>query len=272
MAYSPTLMRWMQQDPRGYVDGLNRYQPLKENPIRLLDPEGTEIFVYPSEQVDDAGAVVAAAFQKVLGKAADIYSEKVGHWTRASVWNHPTPPFDNDWHWENKWVTDYWVIKYKNPKKCGGQSAAAFGRFKEAVDSGRTLKVFLGDKGPSGGSLESNGYGVTDPNGIFGSFGIVYTKWANSYVDYRYLTTHNVTVQGETERQVADPFEIVLWHEVVGHGGNYIAGRPDEHGQTTPKYPGYDIIIGVENLGRDAWNEANPTEKPLGEAMHMYTP
>jgi RHS repeat-associated protein len=36
--YSPTLGRWMQPDPLGYVDGLNRYVYVKGRPNELLDP------------------------------------------------------------------------------------------------------------------------------------------------------------------------------------------------------------------------------------------
>jgi RHS repeat-associated protein len=38
---SPTLGRWMQQDPLGYVDSMNVYEYLRDNPTNLLDPQGT---------------------------------------------------------------------------------------------------------------------------------------------------------------------------------------------------------------------------------------
>ena len=42
MSYSPTLGRWIQADPKGYVDGLNTYQGYLSNPATLWDPMGTE--------------------------------------------------------------------------------------------------------------------------------------------------------------------------------------------------------------------------------------
>jgi RHS repeat-associated protein len=38
--YSPTLGGWLQQDPAGYVDGLNRYQDVSSNPTDRIDPLG----------------------------------------------------------------------------------------------------------------------------------------------------------------------------------------------------------------------------------------
>jgi hypothetical protein len=42
MSYSPSLGRWLQQDPLGYVDGANLYQSFDDNPINQSDPEGLE--------------------------------------------------------------------------------------------------------------------------------------------------------------------------------------------------------------------------------------
>jgi RHS repeat-associated protein len=39
-AYSPTLQRWMQEDPLGYVDGASLYEYVRSNPHRSHDPMG----------------------------------------------------------------------------------------------------------------------------------------------------------------------------------------------------------------------------------------
>lgn len=38
--YSPTLGRWMQQDPAGYVDGANLYEFVGDSPVDRTDPSG----------------------------------------------------------------------------------------------------------------------------------------------------------------------------------------------------------------------------------------
>ena len=38
--YSPTLGRFMQRDPAGYVDGVNLYAYVVNNPLLYIDPEG----------------------------------------------------------------------------------------------------------------------------------------------------------------------------------------------------------------------------------------
>jgi RHS repeat-associated protein len=41
--YSPSLARWLEPDPIGYVDGLNVYQYEKGSPNRFRDPKGTTV-------------------------------------------------------------------------------------------------------------------------------------------------------------------------------------------------------------------------------------
>jgi hypothetical protein len=41
MSYSPTLGRWIQTDPEGYVDGLNLQEYVRSNPVGMVDPAGT---------------------------------------------------------------------------------------------------------------------------------------------------------------------------------------------------------------------------------------
>lgn len=56
MAYSPTLGRWTQADPTGYVDGMNLFEGLVSNPITNLDPLGTQA-TKPTTQPGDWGGL-----------------------------------------------------------------------------------------------------------------------------------------------------------------------------------------------------------------------
>lgn len=40
MSFSPTIGRWMQRDPEGYLDGMNPYQYEGSDPASSLDPSG----------------------------------------------------------------------------------------------------------------------------------------------------------------------------------------------------------------------------------------
>lgn len=40
--YAPWLQRWLNPDPKGDVDGLNRYRMVSNNPINKVDPDGGE--------------------------------------------------------------------------------------------------------------------------------------------------------------------------------------------------------------------------------------
>jgi RHS repeat-associated protein len=38
--YDPTLGRWINQDPAGYINGANTYQFVMSNPVNAVDPSG----------------------------------------------------------------------------------------------------------------------------------------------------------------------------------------------------------------------------------------
>jgi len=42
MSYSPTLGRFLEQDPERYTDSLNLYQAYRSNPLAFVDPMGTD--------------------------------------------------------------------------------------------------------------------------------------------------------------------------------------------------------------------------------------
>ena len=56
--YHPTLGRWMQRDPKGYIDGLSLYAYLKSAPENATDPEGTQVFIVTFEVMFDLDPIV----------------------------------------------------------------------------------------------------------------------------------------------------------------------------------------------------------------------
>lgn len=56
MSYSPTLGRWIQTDPKGYVDGLSLYEYVRSNPLKFVDPLGTASFVFDGQTLKEVGS------------------------------------------------------------------------------------------------------------------------------------------------------------------------------------------------------------------------
>lgn len=45
--YVPELGRWLTTDPAGFVDGMNLYAYLRNNPFRYVDPDGRAVIIFP---------------------------------------------------------------------------------------------------------------------------------------------------------------------------------------------------------------------------------
>ncbi len=60
--YSPSLGRWINEDPAGYINGPNTYQFVESNPVNVVDPLGLDVigFVYRITPADGASYVGSA--------------------------------------------------------------------------------------------------------------------------------------------------------------------------------------------------------------------
>ena len=77
MAYIPTLGRFLQEDPAGYVDGPNRFQFEISNPVNRLDPEGTKTYVgiyylYPQKDKNYAFRRAAQTWARDIQASPDF--------------------------------------------------------------------------------------------------------------------------------------------------------------------------------------------------------
>ena len=64
--YHPTLGRWLQRDPKGYVDGMDLYEYCKSGPLNITDCMGLEVWVDPQVKV-----AFQQCYQKSLQRAAN---------------------------------------------------------------------------------------------------------------------------------------------------------------------------------------------------------
>ena len=66
--YSPRLGRWLQRDPLGYVDGVNMYEYVSSEPMRLVDALGLQVGLSPTSP---SGALSSAVIAKAYNTAVN---------------------------------------------------------------------------------------------------------------------------------------------------------------------------------------------------------
>jgi RHS repeat-associated protein len=79
--YHPTLGRWLQRDPAGYVDGMGLYEYCGGNAPARIDPQGT----------DDVGLTLSGLASDMVTKWA---AEKLVEWTRDKMDETEVIPLD----------------------------------------------------------------------------------------------------------------------------------------------------------------------------------
>jgi insecticidal toxin complex protein TccC len=69
--YAPWLQRWINPDPAGDIDGLNRYRMVQNNPLRFKDSQG----LAPVEPMNEMEQEMIAAGQEILYRRANDLPE-----------------------------------------------------------------------------------------------------------------------------------------------------------------------------------------------------
>jgi len=72
--YSPNLGRFISKDPKGYVDGMNLYAYVKNNPLKYLDAFGTTA-VKSNSYLSDFTQSISNAWDSVSNSVSDSYNE-----------------------------------------------------------------------------------------------------------------------------------------------------------------------------------------------------
>src|SRR5262249_22896729 len=75
--YAPWLARWPSCDPLGIADGMNLYRYVHNNPVRLVDPSGTQTH----QDTEGAEGAPAAYGPSIQSGIADM-AEKLIHQVR----------------------------------------------------------------------------------------------------------------------------------------------------------------------------------------------
>lgn len=82
MSYSPALGRWIQQDPAGYVDGLNQYLAVSANPINFLDPSGLADLKFDGQFNQADIDKILASLKRINARLKTIITEIDGEISR----------------------------------------------------------------------------------------------------------------------------------------------------------------------------------------------
>ena len=78
--YAPWLARWVSPDPAELQDGLNLYAYARQNPLLLVDPNGTESQKAPNAAVEKVVNEVKTYYNRMLDVAEDSLQSTKKHW------------------------------------------------------------------------------------------------------------------------------------------------------------------------------------------------
>jgi RHS repeat-associated protein len=118
--YDPSVGRWLNTDPLGFVDGPNMYRYARNNPVRYVDRTGTDTTVgveyYRHPTAEDVQKVCPPGSYGCTKASAEVFCdcEKRGCWYYPVVWMDVTirvhfvddpRAFDNEWAHVEQWLS-----------------------------------------------------------------------------------------------------------------------------------------------------------------------
>ncbi|HEV2292459.1 MAG TPA: RHS repeat-associated core domain-containing protein [Tepidisphaeraceae bacterium] len=162
--YSPTLGRWVQQDPVGYVDGVNLYEFAGTAPLTNIDPLGTD---YTNNTGQDQWVYVTPGWQKVP-PGGTVTGDVDFVWDPWTNLQNPAAKFVSCYdivHSDGEIKPVYRGTKYANGFKekcaCATESGAALAQL---VNGGWSDPIAEGIGLPPGWTKTPNGWSYQDPN------------------------------------------------------------------------------------------------------------
>lgn len=170
----------------------------------------------------------------------------------------------------------------KSQNEIPAEVMPAWRRLKEAINSNQRISInfatsFVSNTGETAGQrvqLKDTGGGglrrvfIKKKIGMRPTYEIEEPAGAEIFIDYDYCQS-GLQISGQTEEWVDDPWEIILWHESIGHGNEYI----HESETRLWHHPGVglDPIIQIENEARTAWNYHNPQQQLGKRSLDYYS-
>jgi len=232
---------WMEEEPMGagYIDGANLYQFERGNTVVNTDSTGLSItindpnYAYAQQVRDGLQRIIGTCYPLTLkpNMAPDI---QIG---ASPPENGGMPNVATHWH-----VQSYTLeMGPKNPS-CKPGCLGCANLLKQAIDGRKPLEIYWGSDKDNAYTRTFNGKAAITING-----------------DLSQYTTPDVDPVDGSIYNASPPWEVTLWHELIGHG---FLGTDHPGGHD------YDPTVRVENLARQCLRNQGV---PINERSHDYT-
>ncbi|MCV6638487.1 RHS repeat-associated core domain-containing protein [Candidatus Albibeggiatoa sp. nov. NOAA] len=272
--YSPEVGRFLQRDPAGYVDGMNLYAYVRNNPLLFLDPMGltAQTGINWNEILQVGSYTEKNPYPRTLEEAVQYYGleREIARELRV----------------EERWEREYFRSRLTD---IGLGSLQVIGGFAESAVG--SLGIFTPEPGTTAAGIVAFGHGVdvasAGVNRIMGGEGRTYTS---SYVSD--VATNACGVDESTARIIGDVVDagismgttMSIASKSLSSSANYvddaISVRPaPKSGETVklyrgvkPSHPGYkNATQGVTKPRRSVLGHSNAAKHNAGNTKSKLT-